>query len=87
MPELDVTPPLYYVIGRKTDPELIEAVIRITPCPTAVVTRYEDMSLAQKYSETVLMNADAAQVATETRRPVIVIGDGEKIEEVYKGSD
>jgi hypothetical protein len=79
----DLIVPLYYLVGRNTDPELIHAILRITPCPTAIVTRYEDVAVASQYSDTVLLNADPVQTAHYTKRPVVVIGDGESIEEVY----
>lgn len=81
---MEVVAPLYYVVGRSIDPDKLNAVLRITPCLTAIVSDYKDVTFAQQLSDTVLLNEDPAQVAESTHRPCVVVGDGDDIEAVYQ---
>lgn len=81
----EVVVPSYYVVGRATDPDTVRSVLRITPCLTAIVSDFKDVSFAQQFAEdTVLLNEDPLQVAELTCRPCFVVGDGDSIDAIYK---
>ena len=83
--DIAVSVPLYYFVGRAADVDAVHLLLRITPVEAAVVTNNQDISLGHQYANMVLMNEDPVEVAEYTRRPCVVICDGDAITAVYEG--
>lgn len=85
--------PLYYIVDRNISREEEEAVaynLRLTPPEIAFVSNVYDTDLAFRLAGSVSLMPShdyaclvAAKIATEYKRPVLVIGEADNMEAVY----
>lgn len=98
MEESEIKAPFYYILGRDTPREEMDAalwVFNITPCSTGVVSRHEDRDLINPVVFQVLKASDesacrelAAHLARTTGTPTLTVGEGSGMTAVfYDGSE
>lgn len=94
MDEGDINQPLFYVMGRKSDPLVVEKLLTITPCFHAVVCKHGDRDLVLPLVEEVWQADDekacnefAAHISRSTGRSVLTVGEGKDLKAVYSNGE
>lgn len=88
-----VASPLFYVMKRGLDEKYVQAVqaaLAITPCQAVVVSDLADAEVAWKFAPMVMRASDdfmaltvARHWATNTGRPLLVIGKADFLDAIY----
>lgn len=90
---IDPVPPLFYVLKRGLSPEQADVAVEllsVTPCQAAVVRDFADTPIALSFAPQIFWANDevaacefARKWATETGRPLLVLGEAEFLDAVF----
>lgn len=90
MEEGDIKAPLYYVVGKRADVEIVQRLLTITPCFFGVACTQDEYSLLLPLVEDVLQAVDEGHrnsvvdhIAHTTGKPVLIVGEGNDLKAVY----